>query len=364
MYKGKFLILAAAALFLFGAHKANAGELNINGFADIIYTIGSEPTNKAGFNSNGNPANSADRKTSVAGEVDFEYTEGPVTVRIDLDIPGSSSTSMVDVSDLQDGSVLVPVTDTNGVGVEQARADWMIPGGEALKLTFTGGAFNAPIGFEAQDAPDLYQTTNGQLWNLVPSNLVGGMLSAEYSIISGSVYAANEWRANDSEENSLGGLITVTPISALSVSAGYLTSPTHAGAALPAKGDGDILDIVASASHTFGGKHSVMLVGEYLKDEFNTGYAGVLNFSCENDFLPHAVTVRYDNVDADMESNYGAGLMGAALAEDAEFESLTVALTVGLAENLDTLVEWRRDDADVPGIHNQDVLSLEFIATF
>jgi hypothetical protein len=72
----------------------------------------------------------------------------------------------------------------------------------ATGLTCTAGRFNAPIGFESLDLPDMYQVTHGLLFTYcTPSNLTGAM--AAFVLGSGfdvKAYAANDWDLN-SENN-------------------------------------------------------------------------------------------------------------------------------------------------------------------
>lgn len=354
---------AAAALGLVAAGSvpaSEAGEFKVSGFADIIITLSDESSDDAGFDADGNSANSTEEKTSVTAEVDFEYVEGPVTFRLDLDVPSLGN----------EAAGVGPLA--GDIGIEQAKFIWAIPGAEMLNFRLTGGAFNAPIGFEAQDAPDLLQVTNGQLWALVPSNIAGVMVSGGVGPVNLDLYAGNEWRNNDSEENSFGALLTIAPIEAVSLSVGYLAAPdtTPAGPPVPpattaptAKTDGSILDVVLSGTISPKEDFDLLLVGEFLQDEFNTGWAIVANAMHNTPSFPHGLTIRYDSVDAEIESVYGNGFF--ALTEETNFSSLTVAVTVGLAENLSTLVEWKRFETDASVTpDSSDLASLEFIATF
>ena len=80
--------------------------------------------------------------------------------------------------------------------LEQAYFAYTIPGTEGIQFTF--GKYNAPVGFDGVDAPDLYQYSTAYISQLsAPTNLVGMMLSAplgEFGQISGLV--ANGWDVN------------------------------------------------------------------------------------------------------------------------------------------------------------------------
>lgn len=355
-------LFSTVLLMVNGIGLSYAGELKINGFADTIWTLSDEAKDNAGTkDSDGNAANSTERKVDVTGEVDIEYNEGPVTFRMDLDIPSSGN----EANGLVPG--VPPRVPKGDIGIEQAKFVWAIPKGEPYGLSLTGGAFNAPIGFELQDAPDLYQTSNGQLFGLVPANLAGVMVSGGTDMVALDVYFVNEWKGTlgtTGEENSVGGLLTIAPIEQASLAVGYLTSnvdkaSTATGLA-PGEGDGDILDIVASGTISPMPMLDVLLAFEYLTDEFNDGWAIVTNVM-HNTAHPHGLTIRYDSVDCDAGSNYCRIATGGTSRTPT---SLTVAAILEVAENLSTLIEWRTNDADVSTASSTDLLTWEFIATF
>ena len=354
--------LAATLMVLTGAQISLAGDLKVSGFADIVTTIIDEGSDDDEFDSDGNLANSAETKTDIAAEVDFEYTEGSVTARLDLDIPSIGN----------EAAGLSPVGD---IGIEQAKFVWMIPGADMVGLKLTGGAFNAPIGFEAQDAPDLYQTSNGQLFGLVPSNLAGFMVSGGMGPVALDIYFANEWRFNQAEENSVGGLLTITPIEMASLAVGYITSPDQVAGV---SADENVLDIVLtgelSGLSVTQNITDIKVLGalEYLMDENNSAFAVVLNVTHETAH-PHGLTLRYDSVDCDGSSgtnpgSFYCGVDGLELnpLTDHTPTSLTVAIFAAISDNLSALVEYRMDDLDDSTLVDDSLntATLEFVATF
>ena len=72
----------------------------------------------------------------------------------------------------------------------------------ASQLTLTAGRFNAPIGFESLDPPDMYQITHGLLFTYcTPSNFTGAMATVGLGQgVDVKAYAANDWDLN-SENN-------------------------------------------------------------------------------------------------------------------------------------------------------------------
>ena len=74
---------------------------------------------------------------------------------------------------------------------------------------FTFGKFNAPIGFELLDAPDMFQYSHALVFNYgLPTNLTGLMYSAQFSSAwDFSGYVCNGWDVNVDPDNdkSIGG---------------------------------------------------------------------------------------------------------------------------------------------------------------
>lgn len=323
---------------------AQDSELKVIGFADIILTFMDEGKDGAEIDVDGNPANSTEGKTSVDAEVDFEYSEGGFTLRLDLDIPAN-------------GNEARGVAGSPGnAGIEQANFVWALPGGQDKGLTLTGGAFNAPIGFELQDAPDKLQTTNGQLFNLVPSNLAGFMISGGIDTLSLDLYYVNEWIANQAQDNSFGGLLSLNPIPVVGIALGYISSPEKVG-------DEDVLDLVLSGTMSL--KTDIEILGplELLKDGNNHAWAIVFNGTHNSPKYPHGLTLRYDSVDCGA-TTASCKDPATGLPVEATPTSLTLAVFASLTENLKALLEWRTNDSDVSGVDPTDRLTWEFVAMF
>ncbi len=323
-----FGLIVATLLILGGAGLSHAGDLKITGFADIILPLSDEAGDDLALDAKGKAANSTELKTGVTGEVDFEKEAGPVTFRLDLNLPANG----------------LEATNVGG-GIEQAKFIWKIPGADVWGLSLTGGAFNAPIGFEAQDAPDKLQTTNGQLFFLRPANLAGLMLSGGMGPAAVNLYFANEFRGATSappppgggllgEENSVGGLVTVKPMEMASLAVGYITSPKEAG-------NGNVTDIVASTTMV----PNLLLALEYLTDENNKGWGITASYT----HGPHLLTARYDSVDND--------------TTDTTPTSLTLAGTWAMTDTLSGVLEFRQDDPDTAA-DSTNTATLQFVAKF
>jgi len=119
---------------------AQAEEGQISGFMDTVYML-SDGTN--------DPADSPlAQKWGVTSEFDYKLNLArDVKLRIDMDLS---------------------LADNNGAGetdsakMEQAFISWQTS--NALRVT--GGVFNNPLGWEAEDAPDMFQISHGQIYNI------------------------------------------------------------------------------------------------------------------------------------------------------------------------------------------------------
>ncbi len=354
-----FSLFIAGSMLFSGIGVAQADDLKVSGFGSVTLTLQDDANDPSIANGTGcadligtlNATNCTELQTGLEAEVDFEKTTGGVTFRLDLDIHD----------------------DTDLVEIEQAKFSYGVFENAGLGLTFTGGRFNSPIGFEAQDAPDMLQTTNGQLFGLVPSNLTGFQLSGESGIASGSVIFANDWN-NDpqggagsfAEENSIGFTLAVNPMPTANLSIGWLDSAaTNAapGPSTPA-GNETLLDIVLSGTVAATPDIELLYALEIFSDDARDGMGLTLHATRGH----HSLTVRYDTVET-QRAKAGVGtneVTGGTAAGDPETTSLTIALLCEMREGIATVLEYRTNDNDftVTGRPDNDTLLLEFVATF
>ncbi len=304
------LAVVVAVAVVAGQNIAQADPVSVSGWGSITIPFIDEASDVPGGK------NTTEGKTTVRGEVDFQKTIDDTTFRLDLDFPTSLNEP--------------------GAGpdeIEQAKFVHKLS--QEMGLTLTGGVFNAPIGFEAQDAPDLLQVTKGQLFNLLPKNLAGFMVGGSAGPLKLDVYYANEWRSNADKEESIGGRLTLAPTDKASLAVGYITADE------PTSPADDLLDVVVQTTAI----PNVLLAAEYLDDDAQTGWAAVANFM----HGPHGLTLRYDSVDPNT-------------AGAPEPTSFTVAALCKMKKGLSTILEWKTTDLDtVAG--NEDLLALRFVAT-
>ena len=92
------------------------------------------------------------------------------------------------------------------VAVEQAYVSFRpIKFGELIAPVITFGKFNAPIGYELLDAPDMYQFSHSLVFdNALPTNLTGFSISQDLGAgLDLVAYIANGWDVNFADDDSL-----------------------------------------------------------------------------------------------------------------------------------------------------------------
>jgi len=141
-------------------------EMDASGFVDFSYSGNDTADVPAGIE--------ADRNTFAIDEVELDIAGKPgekTSFRVDLQFVNSD------------------VALTTDDIVEQAYMDIHLD-----PFTLTAGKFNAPIGFELLDKPDMYQATHAMVFNFgIPTNLTGVMASGSFGIIDVSLYVVNGW---------------------------------------------------------------------------------------------------------------------------------------------------------------------------
>ncbi len=338
-------VLMTGLLVVSAAGIGHAGDLMVSGFGSIDFDL----TDEAQDNQCSNPAGTANSTncdelqfSASSVEVDFEKKAGAVTVRLDLDFNGAANNA-------------------GGDDVEQMKFDWALPIASEFGLNLTGGIFNSPVGFESQDSPDKLQISNGQLFGLVPSNLVGLQLSGGADMVSGSVIFANDWQDSGGagpnpgtlgEENTFGATFAINPMPEAGLSIGYLDS-----AAKSATQHEALVDVVVSGTVMPSMDLSLLYALEFVSNEKNDGVGLTLHAKHGK----HGLTVRYDQVDCDNTSNQNNCL---STSNGQEPTTLTVAAMCSLEENLKLKLEWKDTDTDVAGTSSTDAITLQFVALF
>ena len=315
-------VLALAVLGAFAANNATASEAaSVSGFIDVVYTISDDEAD------GGN-----DSVFSAEGEVNFTATPADgVTVRVDADLN------------------MDPGVDEDSGRLEQAFFAW----GAADNVTILGGLFNNPIGAEAEDAPDMWGTNHGVVYNILDhqtaadgDNVAGlagafGLGPATLTIGFLNDIGGN---ADDSGDavNSIAAVVNFTPMDGLDLELGHVTQEA--------------------------GAENVT--------NFNVGYTGIEGLALGLDYLAadEIVDAAYEiSAKYTLPVGVGFGLRLEAVewaadgAEDSE--RTTFHISYAVASNLTAILEVADGDEDNPGtdvtgIKPEGVTTLELIATF
>ena len=264
MKKSK-LVLMCAMFAPVMAQAAEVKDMSFNGFVDIVWTL-SDGTDEI-------PSDEGQFDTS--GELDMKTTlQGPMSLRVDADLNPSQAGS------------------GDSGRLEQAFLNWAINPNLGLKA----GAFNNNLTFEKEDAPDMYQITHGQLydvWNestdLDGNNLAGLEVSYTTGIITAMVGYLNDI-GNAPEENSVKVAAEIRPAQGLNVVVGLITQDQDVSPFL-----GNIIDVNA----TWKMDNRLTLGGEILlpDETIDSGFMVMANYQVQKDF---SATARYDMVSYDI----------------------------------------------------------------
>lgn len=287
-------------------------------------------------------------QTEITGFVDGAFTWNPADEagefgldQVEVDILHQSSESTMLRADLEwvkDGEEFV-------AQVEQGYMTWTSPCGRTL----TFGKFNAPIGFELLDAPDMYQYSHALVFDHgLPTNLTGAMMDfglGEKFHFAG--YVVNGWDANTAagKNVTLGGRL------------GFADGGFAGGvSAISGKQDLDLNDTMTPVTRTvfdvdlgyvvnawtFGGEINMGTAtvpgpGGDVDSDW-TGFMAMTHY----DFTDVAgITIRFDHFDD--SDGWAFGTVG---GETQTRQAITIAPTCALADNCGALIEFRMDMSD------------------
>jgi len=296
--------LAVTMTLAFAAMPAQAGNikdkidnLQISGFVDTSW---SSTNAQAGSTSTGFGLDQV--------ELDIEYSEGNVGMRFDLNGFPSAGGNVAQDSLFEQGYVYVNFA---GLGDEGT--------------TFTFGKFNAPIGWELLDAPDMYQFSHALVFdNGLPTNLTGASLSAAFGIFDANIYYADKVDTNGVTTtgiHSAGLRFGITPMEGVNVGLSYLNTTNNT--------PGANADTTIDVDFTYDAIDSLLIGAEFNQVKSNNitsgGYFGTVHYDFTDQL---GLTYRYGTFDDD------TSIGGKATSN-------TVALTGSLGGGLGALFEYR-----------------------
>ena len=326
--KKNYLIALTSFLLMISANQSNASDISVSGFADIILTITDEANDPVGPGTN-----STEGKFTVDAEVDFSSKlTKDISVRVDLDLAmavnGGANASAV-TGGPADSAV-----------IEQAYFAWTLN----PATTFLAGVFNNPVGWEGQDAPDLFQTSHNQNWGILDgqtllhaNNVAGIGLAGVIGPVTLTGAFLNDIQQVD-EENSIAIVANLSPVKDLDLEFGIVTQDNDVPAA---GGAGTVMDL----NGTYSIDNYTVAVELLTADEIIDSSFMILG----NAALPmgFGATVRIEKISFD----------GGA----ADTDVITLAGTYHAADNLDILIEWKSTDT---GTTDTDLMTAEFVTKF
>ncbi|MGA1870638.1 MAG: hypothetical protein ACMUJM_19055 [bacterium] len=285
-------------------------EVGISGFADMTFVL-----------SDGAAENESqiENKFSTIAELNvITKIDNQLSARLDLDL------------------------NTGGQGdsgqLEQAYFIWT----SSKDIQFKGGVFNNHLGWEAEDAPSMYQITHGQLydiWNIQTSlrgNNVTGIAISGYVDKARLMGAFLNDLQDTNEENSIEFVVNIYPNQFLDIEAGVVTQETGA-------------ETIIDGSVTY--KKGQITAGVELMQcskVIDFAQSATLNYEFNKDMNG---TVRFDSV------NY----------EDEQIEettSLTFAIGYRFHKNLSVNGEIRINNDDNNADNDGNIIRAEVVATF
>lgn len=333
----KLLAALLCTLLMFTAASAQDGW-ELSGFADAAYTVDF---------------------ASKANQFSFDQAEIDITRSVD------------------DYLVLRIDLESNGQNIGTVEQGFMLFHPEQIEnLAVLFGKFNAPMGFEALDAPDMYQYSHSLLFDYgLPTNLTGVRLDYVLSEqLSMMAWVVNDWDAN-AENNE---------VKTYGARFNFEAETFNVGASA-------ILGLLDAAQNTnrtvfdvdaaFTGIDNLLVGGEFnmgtisfdIPNVDNSTWMGIMvmgNYTI-NDWL--GFTLRYDMFMDNEDYVFGYGLMdGSGNAVGVTRSSLTLAPLFTLGDGMGALIEYRMDmanedvffDADGKPAGSNSMLAFEMTYTF
>lgn len=233
--------------------------------------------------------------------------------------------------------------------------------------TFSFGKFNAPIGFESLDGPDMYHYSHALVFDLgIPTNVTGLRYETSISDVATiDAYLVNGWDKNseNNSESTFGFRVGFSPVPMFTIGfAGLYGSESERGSE-----DRIVLDIDGSLKPV-----DKLLIGFEInqgteRDAVGDGEDGnwrgwllMANYNC-SDHL--AVAARYDWFDD--EDGLRTGLIQTLM-------SYTLTMTVAMNDRAFFLFDYRHDHSDEEVFIDESgeatdssvALAFEFLYTF
>ncbi len=239
--------------------------------------------------------------------------------------------------------------------------------GSARQWRFSFGKFNAPIGFEAVDPPDMYQYSGGLVGSYcIPGNLTGLLLATELgSGVDLAAYIVNGWDVNtdNNQDKTVGTRLGFSPFENLNFGLSAISGPEHDDNNSSRRTVFDI-DLAYSLTDNWlwGGEFNHGTETGVLADNGDASWSGFLIMTNIGFAERWGITGRFDYL------NDRDGVL-TDLAQ--EWKAVTLSPSVELTDALGGLVEFRYDFSNREAFASDDSMkdsqfttAVEFIYTF
>ena len=200
----KSMIALAVAAATTAPLMVQAAAPEVSGFVDIIYSLVDDTADTGLVNTN-------ESQFSADGEIDFKGNLAEdVSVQVDLDVNLGGG----DSGDIEQAFFALKATD---------------------QVSVIGGVFNSPIGWEAEDAPNMYQTSHSMNYDLLNSqtalrgnNVAGLAVAGTFDTITVTAALLNDLQQTP-EENSLAVAVGLAPNKDIELELGIVTQDNDSG---------------------------------------------------------------------------------------------------------------------------------------
>ncbi len=258
--------------------------------------------------------------------------------------------------------------------VEQGFMNLALPLPVESKLTF--GRFNAPIGFECLDAPDMYQYSHALVFDYgLPTNYTGGMLDLALTPqLNLALILANAWDANTETdmEKTFGGRLSAS-FGDLNIGLSWIVDPElQSSEIMIDPEDGSEVEIVTEDNSqtvfdidvaytmnalTLGAEYNMGTYTDAADEDYSWSGFLVMGHYDFNDFM--GLTLRYDMFDDGDNVRVDPNEVGMSAGNGFTYSAITIAPTFVLGENMGAVLEFRMDTVDKEIWQTDDSVELE-----
>lgn len=281
----KTLIALAVAAATTTPFVANAAAPTVSGFADINYTLIDDTRE--------NPVtdiNDKENQFAADGEIDFAGNLAS-NVRVQADIDLSTTTGSFDSAEIEQAFFETDIS--NNIGM-------------------IGGVFNNPIGWEAEDRPNMYQTSHNFSYDILNSqtalrgnNVTGVGVTGKFSTVSVTAAVLNDIQEVP-EENSIAVAVGINPMPELAIEIGFITQDNDSGYctsfvsySVNNCGMGNIID--ANVSYKL--PNGMTVAGEFLTASELVDYSAMAMLNMPIPETSMSVTLRGESLSLDGDDN-------------------------------------------------------------